>query len=212
VGGEVRCWGAGALGQLGGGAGGDASSPVSVPGLPAAARRVWCGGDACCATVAGDRLFCWGTQAGTLAPGPPLEHAPIQPVAEMALSGGQRCLLTTAGTVACAGSNPHGSLGDGTLAARASFAFVPGLVASARSLGCFTPHFLDATFCAVKVDGTLWCWGPAAGILPAEQRSATQVEALGTGAQALAGGLVLQADGRWFAHGGAGWQPLFGCR
>ena len=212
AGGEVRCWGAGGAGQLGRGSTDDAAAPVAVLGLPAAARRVWCGGDACCATVVGDRLLCWGTQEGTLAAGLPLEHAPVQPVAEMALSGGQRCLLTTGGTVGCAGSNLHGSLGDGTTAARTSFAFVPGLSLNARSLGCFTPHARDATFCAVELDGTVWCWGPSAGILPGEQHAPVQIDVAGIGAQALADRRVLGADGLWYELGGPGWRPLFGCR
>jgi alpha-tubulin suppressor-like RCC1 family protein len=211
AGGEVRCWGAGALGQLGTGAQGDADAPVVVQGLPAAAQRVWCGGDACCATVAGGGLWCWGTQQGTLAALLPREAVPLPgAVSAMVLTSAQRCLLTSGGLVACAGANAHGSLGDGTTVSRSAFGPVSGLEAGVRSIGAYAQHPFDATFCAVKDDGTVWCWGLSSGIISDPALLPEQITPLGGTAQALVGGIVLKADGRWYV--GPGWRPLFGCR
>jgi len=212
AGGEVRCWGAGALGQLGTGAQADAGTPAAVQGLPAAARRVWCGGDACCAAVAGGGLWCWGSQPGTLATLLPRDAGPLPgEVAELLLTRAQRCLLTTGGAAACAGANAHGSLGDGTTVGRSAFAAVSGLGAGVRSLGAFAQHPFDATLCAVKGDGTVWCWGLSSGIVSDPALVPEPIAALGSSAQALAGGLVLDADGRWYARRATGWRPLFEC-
>jgi hypothetical protein len=95
---------------------------------------------------------------------------------------------------------------------RSAFASVSGLEAGVRSIGAFAQNPFDATFCAVRGDGTAWCWGLSSGIISFAALVPEQVTPLGTTAQALAGGLVLETDGLWYGLGGAGWRPLFGCR
>ncbi|MCB0341757.1 MAG: hypothetical protein H6626_00860 [Pseudobdellovibrionaceae bacterium] len=64
------------------------------------------------------------------------------------------CALLGSGQVLCWGDNSKGQLGDGTTTDRADPAVVPGMESGVDSV--FAVHHQT---CALKVDGTLWCWG-----------------------------------------------------
>jgi alpha-tubulin suppressor-like RCC1 family protein len=68
------------------------------------------------------------------------------------------CALKTDGTVWCWGWNVYGSAGDGTTTQRNSPVQVPGLIGMTM-LSVGGAPWNDDYYCAVKNDGTLWCWG-----------------------------------------------------
>jgi alpha-tubulin suppressor-like RCC1 family protein len=95
--------------------------------------------------------------------------------------GGSYCALRSDGRVACWGMNIGGSLGDGTNEARSRPALLPGLTDVRRLIGF--PEGGDGKsqgFCAVRADGSLWCWG----------FSGTRAPAQGTTPRRLAGAVV----------------------
>ncbi|MBI5517090.1 MAG: hypothetical protein HY909_25145 [Deltaproteobacteria bacterium] len=63
------------------------------------------------------------------------------------------CIRTLLGIVQCLGANQFGTLGDGTTTDRSNFGPVQGLD-EVTALGGRME-----SFCAVRRDGSLWCWG-----------------------------------------------------
>jgi alpha-tubulin suppressor-like RCC1 family protein len=74
----------------------------------------------------------------------------------IALSAGSyhTCALLADGSVWCWGYNAFGEVGDGTGFTRALPTLVKGLSSGVISIGAGAYHS-----CAVKADGTTWCWG-----------------------------------------------------
>ncbi len=60
TGGQVKCWGDGAEGQLGNGAASSSNVPVDVQGLTSGVRSVSAGGHHSCAVTTDDMTKCWG--------------------------------------------------------------------------------------------------------------------------------------------------------
>ena len=60
----VECWGAGAQGQLGNGAGADSDVPVTASPMPAAVGSVGEGSGTFCSGLASNAVDCWGSNAG----------------------------------------------------------------------------------------------------------------------------------------------------
>ena len=113
--------------------------------------------------IAGDRtLWCWGWNGlGRLGDGTSIDrHVPTQEFSGASdwrmvdTRHGHTCAVKTDGTLWCWGSNLEGRLGDGTSTQR----LVPTQEYTAadnwRSVSAGHDHT-----CAVKTDGTLWCWG-----------------------------------------------------
>ncbi|MFC1482170.1 RCC1 domain-containing protein [Myxococcota bacterium] len=105
------------------------------------------------------------------------------------------CALKTDGTVWCWGENSYGQLGDGTQSHRST----PVQVVGPGGLGFVTDvAYLDAgghSSCAVKTDGTVWCWGHndhgQLGISTATASSSSPVQ------------VQLLADAAWVSGSGA---------
>ena len=72
---------------------------------------------------------------------------------EIAGIGRHACMRMSDGTVACAGVNEHGELGDGTVTNRHEFATVQGL-SGATQIAVGSNHV-----CARIGDSTVRCWG-----------------------------------------------------
>ena len=136
--GQLLCWGANGLGQLG-----DGTSNGTRPGIAATLPfdagilSVASGGAAehsCVGTVRG--AMCWGNNDhgqvgdGTVSVGGQAHAIPTpvvdlhEPVVSMARGASHTCAVTQSGGVYCWGLNDHGQLGDGTTTPR----FVPTLV------------------------------------------------------------------------------------
>jgi alpha-tubulin suppressor-like RCC1 family protein len=166
--GRVLCVGANGQGQLGNSSFIDSRTPVVVRGLEDAAG-VAAGRERSCAVTRDGGAWCWGANAfGELGDGtttfrtrPVRFRARAQDGSSRPLAGAtaidtgwsSTCALAD-GRVWCAGSDEHGQLGSEPPRSSAQPLALPvpldGVVAHAVG----THHA-----CAVRDDGTVWCWG-----------------------------------------------------
>lgn len=136
--------------------------------------QVAAGANHTCAVTTAGGLWCWGANAdGQLGLGDTTSHpnptqvaasgyAEIQ-VSQPDIYGGffdgrgSSCARKTDATVWCWGANGDGQLGDGTTVATNTPVQVQ--TASGALSGVTRLTMGDAHSCAVKADGTVWCWG-----------------------------------------------------
>jgi alpha-tubulin suppressor-like RCC1 family protein len=167
--GRLFCWGPVVEAAPDAAASGDAGMPRLVEGIPAVKRIAVGGGHAC--TVAGDgRVWCFGDstlgQAGVMGF---QWHAPtvvegLDRVHLIAAGDAFSCVRKANGTVWCWGDDSQGQLGDGEAgSARATPQPAVGLD-YIRNLAAG-----PASACAIRGDGTLWCWGEGYGPTPTLQ-------------------------------------------
>jgi alpha-tubulin suppressor-like RCC1 family protein len=166
--GKLYCWGAHDSGQLGpNGASGDQYMPVEVPGVTNV-EAVYAGDNNTCILLKAKTVQCWGANdAGQLGTGATDANDHATPAAVPGLTGivglalpsnvnaRHVCALKDDGTVLCWGANTSGQLGLGASDANdhATPAAVPGLT------GVKQIAANNASTCALKSDGTVWCWG-----------------------------------------------------
>jgi alpha-tubulin suppressor-like RCC1 family protein len=159
--GHVRCWGAGARGQLGNASRRDSAVPVEVAGLGAAAA-VAAGGEHACAVVAGGAVECWGAGArGQLGDG--TRRASALPVLVTGLAGaravavdprGYSCAVLGSGAVYCWGFNRKNQLGDGRWPLGSSVPVRTVGISNAVAVTAGRGHA-----CALLATGAADCWG-----------------------------------------------------
>jgi alpha-tubulin suppressor-like RCC1 family protein len=161
---SVACWGANEHGELGTG---KVSPPSPTPGpvqtLGNRVGRVFAGATHTCAFTTDGAVWCWGdNRFGQLGTGDTVEHdAPVAVdptdlpgVTEVFPGGEHTCALRTDNSLWCWGNNRFGQLGLGDTNVRLTPTRVDALgtdVAAAYAGGAHT--------CAVKTDGSVWCWG-----------------------------------------------------
>jgi alpha-tubulin suppressor-like RCC1 family protein len=160
--GSLWCWGYNWCGQLGDGTKTDRSTPVMVTGFSSGVASVSARGSFTCAVKTDGSLWCWGENYyGQLGDGtitqrltPVMVTGLSSGVAAVATGGEHTCAVKTDGSLWCWGWNQFGQLGDGTKTNRSTPAVSPGLSAGVASVAAG-----EASTCAVKTDGSLWCWG-----------------------------------------------------
>ena len=165
TGGTLWCWGYGFFGQLGTGGttGQDLPRQVITPAAGGWAS-VTAGGDHTCATRTGGTLWCWGANGvgqlgigGTT--GQDLPRQVITPAAggwaSVTVGYDQTCATRTGGTLWCWGGNFYGQLGIGGTTGQDLPRQV--ITPAAGGWASVTPGFIQT--CAIRTDGTLWCWG-----------------------------------------------------
>lgn len=160
-GGAISCWGYNLDGQLGNGETNTKSSvPVSVTGLTNAVD-VAAGGNFTCALRSGGSVACWGGNgSGQLGDGTKSTRAAPTSVRDLtdavAISAGEAhaCAVRSGGTVACWGDGFNGQLGNGSAPSESQTPVdVPSLTDVA------TVAAAERSTCALKRDGTVFCWG-----------------------------------------------------
>ena len=211
--GTVWCWGLNNEGELGNGTLSSSLVPVQViaGGGPFVAAGLILSYESDCAWDGGGQLYCWGWnmygQVGdgtTTAPKEPLAIG-LGSIASVASAWRTTCASTAQGNAYCWGYGSDGELGDGTYTAHPTPAPVLVAAGGADLTGVVEVGLGDATSCARRSDGSVWCWGSngygqlGTGLLsPATQASPVPV-ALPAQATALAVGndhaCALLADG-----------------
>jgi alpha-tubulin suppressor-like RCC1 family protein len=171
--GTLWCWGKNDHGQLGDGTILSRSAPVEVAAMSNDVARVAGGvrSQSTCAISNSGALWCWGGNShGQLGDGTTTDRRAPVPVSTDAsgasfttmtdVCSGQRhtCARRVDGTLWCWGDDTHNQIGDGNSSTtRVRTRPVPVAFAgqaAAGGLACGDHHT-----CALRTDGTLWCWG-----------------------------------------------------
>lgn len=152
----LTCWGDNAHGQVGKGAGPDASLPNDV--ALADVVQVSAGGDHTCARQRGGTLRCWGRNTyGQVGPGAGDVSKPAQvaipDVVDVAAGGEHTCAVLDTGQIRCWGRNDHGQLGVPASEPQRQ----PVTVAGIGNAVTVTAGYAHS--CAVLDSGQVRCWG-----------------------------------------------------
>lgn len=164
LGGETKCWGHNAFGQIGDGSDGyeeDRYTPVGVSDLSSGVAALALGERHSCARMASGGMKCWGGNSeGQLGLGTTeLHNRPVDVpgltdgVTSIAAGIYHTCAVANGG-LWCWGDNWAGQVGDDTRTSRLSPVWVSGLAG-----GVVAAAGGDSHTCAVTADGSAWCWG-----------------------------------------------------
>jgi alpha-tubulin suppressor-like RCC1 family protein len=177
--GSLWCWGENDDGELGiGMATGNRPSPQRA-GTDTDWAQLEAGANYVCAVKAGGTLWCWGRgRRGQLGLGltnqrsSPTQVGTDTDWAQVSARTNHTCATKTDGSLWCWGSNNAGELGFVTSLGSASTPQRVGTdrdwahVSAGGTLGTLPVGFVYGFTCAIKTDGSLWCWGEnAAGQL-----------------------------------------------
>jgi alpha-tubulin suppressor-like RCC1 family protein len=160
--GAVACWGLNTNGQLGDTTTTARTTPVLVATLTGGARSISAGGEHTCAIRTDGALQCWGRNTyGQLGDGTVINRtAPTSvaglstTVANVQAGIAHTCILDTAGTAWCWGSNSNGKLGNGLVATQQ---LSPTQVQGLTGVAQIVPG--DDHTCALLSTGAVKCWG-----------------------------------------------------
>ncbi|MBI5513154.1 MAG: hypothetical protein HY909_05255 [Deltaproteobacteria bacterium] len=163
---EVQCWGANADGQLGGG--GLAMLDAYFAPIRAnasGAQTLALGFQHSCAVFPSGRVGCWGSnrrgqggQPSAMTILRDVQLVPGLPEAQKLVAGSDfTCALGRDGQVRCWGDNARGQLGRGP----AGPAMDPTPAAVTGLTDVMDVAAMSAGACALRRDGTVWCWGDA---------------------------------------------------
>ena len=158
--GNVMCWGANDVGQLGNGTMGGSSTVAAVVGGLDRIAGLTSGRSHSCARKTSGTVFCWGANdSGQLGVGDttprlvPEVLPTLGAVRTIAASEDTTCAVRTTGTAACWGANGHGQLGNGTK----TTSLAPSTVSNLTNAAVIAPGWNHT--CALLTDGSMKCWG-----------------------------------------------------
>lgn len=191
-GGEVRCWGLDALGQLGTGVvrtdtgAPESGVPVAVAGL-SGVKAIAVGESHACALTASGGVMCWGSNAaGQLGDGSPIQQPgevkiPFsnKPVAVVGLTGAvaiaagyaHSCAITSAGGLVCWGDNSAGQSGGDALVEMHPENLPTPTPVLGFSSGVARVFMGVSSTCVTMTSGEARCFGIELGLGSAEQLS-----------------------------------------
>ena len=116
---------------------------------------------ACAIEASAGSLYCAGGNSfgelgngATVSSSVPVLVSGLSNVTAIAAGVTHACALKSDGSVWCWGNNANGQIGDGTGTNRSVPTAVHGLSSGVTSIATGSNHS-----CAVKTDGTVWCWG-----------------------------------------------------
>jgi len=118
-----------------------------------------------CAVLAGGSVRCWGyNYDGELGDGTgtnslvPVAVAGLSDAITVSVSAYHACALRAGGEVACWGANGSGELGSGSTT---TYSLVPAAVSGLTDATAISggTSFGSTHTCAVRIDGTVQCWG-----------------------------------------------------
>ncbi|HEY0252134.1 MAG TPA: hypothetical protein VGC41_11445, partial [Kofleriaceae bacterium] len=148
----AMCWGGNGNNQLGGGTMDYSSgTPLKVIAPLTNAMQVAAGDSWSCALTSTGAVYCWGNSYVTgMNTGTPVLIAGVANVTQISGHGSFICALSS-GNVFCWGANGAGQVGNNSTDGTSTPTMVLSGVAQ---LGVGHDHA-----CAIKTDGTVWCWG-----------------------------------------------------
>lgn len=157
---NVRCWGKGSGGQLGGGTTSEGASGVVQTLDVSDAIHIAAGYEHSCVIVRDGTVRCWGVNTngrlgdGTRIPrSAPVAVSTVTNAVALALGSDHTCALLADKTVSCWGGNGSGQLGDGSKEDRLTPVKVMGLT------GVKTLAAGDSFTCATTEAKKVHCWG-----------------------------------------------------
>jgi alpha-tubulin suppressor-like RCC1 family protein len=153
--GQAYCWGDNRNGQVWNSNTINQPAPVQVGGLTGTITAIDSGVNQSCAVVNGG-VMCWGNLDPTtnvISPPTAIGGLPTG-VTSLSMTNLEGCAVIN-GAVRCWGDNSYGQLGDGSITASyTSSVAVTGLTSGFGQVS--TGQWFA---CALKGDGTVWCWG-----------------------------------------------------
>jgi alpha-tubulin suppressor-like RCC1 family protein len=197
---KLFCWGTNSHNQLGNNStSGYSPEPVQESTGATDWVDVSAGGGHTCAIKTNGTLFCWGYdyygQGGDNSlfadsRVPVQESTDATDWARVSAGGVHSCAIKTNGTVFCWGYNGGGQLGTNLI----DLSSIP-VQESTRATDWARVSAGDASTCAIKTNGTLFCWGP---VLIQESTSATDWAGVSAGYRHTC---ALKTDGTLFCWG-----------
>ncbi len=170
--GTLWCWGLNMKGQLGIGVVGSSISSPSAVSPNVSWNSVSTGDQHSCGIQSDNSLWCWGHNSAGQVDGEvsgfrtyiydkPARVDPATDWAQVSAGGQSTCAVKNDGTLWCWGSNGLGQLGQGDTA---DYVGVQQVTSDTDWASVsVSPAGLDISrrgfVCALKTDGTLWCWG-----------------------------------------------------
>ena len=157
----IQCWGVGTNSQLGNSASVTSNVPVTVTGINNAVA-IGAGNATAFAVLSTGAIKSWGFagngQLGngtTTTTSTPVNVTGISTAVAVMGSYTSACAILADGTVQCWGENLFGQLGNNATLTSTTPVAVSGLTSVSKLASSMTA----TTFCAIKTDKTLWCWG-----------------------------------------------------
>jgi alpha-tubulin suppressor-like RCC1 family protein len=163
TGGEVRCWGSNAVGQLGNGGTASVNTPSSIVALPSPAVGVFADADSSCAILNSGQLFCWGSNSSGQIEYSGVENYTLpkwvewadEPVSRISGTWSNICAVYASGEAQCRGSGDFGQLGVGTDHPSPTDNVINPNPPSRFNLVAGGGNHL----CSTMTDHRLYCWG-----------------------------------------------------
>ncbi len=163
--GTLWCWGANQYGQLGLGDTTLRTQPIQVSALGTNVGRFSTGATHSCAITQDGTVWCWGdNRYGQLGVGDlqqrstptQIDPTSLGSVTQVLLGGRHSCALKENGSLWCWGENRFGQLGTGDVDSRLTPVQVAPLILGSDVTVAYAG---GAHTCAIKSDGSVYCWG-----------------------------------------------------